>query len=49
MFGGKGTTPVSDDFEHLAPAHVDEGDQALERAGVAVVLLAVRASRPGSG
>ena len=28
-----------DDLEHLAPSHVDVGHQALERAGVPVVLL----------
>ena len=36
--GREGDDAEVDHLEHLAPAHVDEGQQALERAGVAVVV-----------
>ena len=39
MLGRERDDPEVDHFEHLAPTHVDEGEQALEGAGVAVVLL----------
>ena len=38
-----------EDLEHLAPCHVDEGDDSLDGAGVPVVLGGVCGGRRGTG